>query len=171
MQLYKTVGSLVQDFLDVAGGLWFIGVGVRLGNLPRDPYKEELEWQAAIRHDLVAEGFIAPVPRHIEIRWVHADEQPDGGDSANASSGRTQQQVRHDKFDNATGICPERFRRGKPWRNNVVEELRTHEVHDSCKTEEESDNNRHAIPECVIHDFLQERIAEQRLQTVMATTK
>ena len=157
--------------LDVAGGLWFIGVGVCLGNLPGDPYKEELEWQAAVGNKLIAEGLIAPVPHHVQVGGVHADEQPNGCDSANASSRRTQQQIRHNKFDNATGVCPERFRWWQPWRNNVVEELRANKVHDTCKAEEKSDNNRHAIPECVIHDFLRERIAEQRLQMVMAMTR
>ena len=68
--------------LDIAGGLWFVGIGICLDNLPRDPNKEELEWQAAVRHQLVAERPIAPVPRHVEVRWVHTDEEPDGGESA-----------------------------------------------------------------------------------------
>ena len=77
--LYKT-GS------DVAGNSRCVRVGNGSGNAYCEPYKEELERQATVGHQLLIECSVAPVPGHVEVGGIHADEQPHGRNGAISSS-------------------------------------------------------------------------------------
>lgn len=74
---------------------------------PSEPDQYELKRQTPVRHDLVAEWSITPVPGHVEVGRIDADEKSDCREGADSSRTWEDKEGTDEEFGDTACVGPE----------------------------------------------------------------